>query len=50
MALAESQVLKVMLETREMLVALAMKCLTMIRFDQENDIRGVKLKKKRFQV
>ena len=45
MALVESQGPKVIWETREMLVALAMKCLTMIRFDQEDDIRGVKFKK-----
>ena len=45
MALVESQGPKVIWETRETLVALAMKCLTMIRFDQEDDIRGVKFKK-----
>ena len=45
MALVESQGPKEIWETREMLVALAMKCLTMIRFDKEDDIRGVKFKK-----
>ena len=45
MAPVESQGPKVIWETRETLVALAMKCLTMIRFDQEDDIRGVKFKK-----
>ena len=45
MALVESLGPKVIWETRETLVALAMKCLTMIRFDQEDNIRGVKLLK-----